>query len=207
MLLRLSIGLLVAFSSLVAKDFGVAGKLFPIEEEDIAKVFSSGLKKPSAKQQEAWRKKVEERIKHPLPVAGLQEAKKYRCLEFDPTLVIEEDILDDRGKILARKGDKLNPCAHQKRSGGLLFFDGDLEEHIEWAEEHEENFLWVLIKGSPIDLEERHLQEKNIQRQVYFDQGGMYTKHFGIEKIPCRITQKEEKLLIEEIPIKRRSKG
>lgn len=206
MFLRLSIGLLTIFASLVAKDFGVAGKLFPIEEEDVAKVFSGGLQEPSAKQQEAWQKKVEERIKNPLPVAGLQEAKAYHCVEFDPILVIAEDIFDDRGNILARKGDTLNPCTHQKRSGGLLFFDGDSEEHIEWAASHEENFLWVLVKGSPIALEERHLQEKNIQRQVYFDQGGMYTKHFGIKRIPCRITQDGERILIEEIPIKRRNR-
>lgn len=205
MFLKLSIGLLVAFSSLMAKDFGVSGKLFPIEEEDIAKVFSEGLKEPSAKQQEAWRKKVKERIRHPLPVSGLQEAKKYRCLEFDPTFVVDEDIFDDQGNVFARKGEKINPCTHQKREEGLLLFDGDLEEHIDWAESHEENFLWVLVKGSPIELEESLQKEKNCARRVYFDQGGMYKKYFGVEKIPCRITQKGDKILIEEIPIKRKS--
>jgi len=206
MFLKLSLGFLCVFSSGIAKDFGVAGKLFPIQEEDISKVFSEGLKEPSEKQQEAWRKKIEERVRRPLPVSDLQEAEKYRCLEFDPTLVIDEDILDDRGNVLARKGEKINPCTYQKREGGLLFFDGDIEEHIEWAESHARNFQWVLVNGSPIELEEKAREEKNLERLVYFDQGGMYTKHFGIGKIPCRMTQKGDTLLIEEIPIKRRDK-
>ena len=206
MFLKLSLGFFCIFSSLIAKDFGVAGKLFPIQEEDISKVFSEGLKEPSEKHKQAWRKKIEERVRRPLPVSGLKEAEKYRCLEFDPTLVIDEDILDDRGNVLARKGEKINPCTHQKREGGHLFFDGDIEEHIEWAESHARNFQWVLVNGSPIELEERAREEKNLERRVYFDQGGMYTKHFGIEKIPCRMTQKGDKLLLEEIPIKRRKK-
>jgi conjugal transfer pilus assembly protein TraW len=134
MFLKLSLGFLCVFSSGIAKDFGVAGKLFPIQEEDISKVFSEGLKEPSEEHKQAWRKKIEERVRHPIPVSGLKEAEKYRCLEFDPTLVVDEDILDDRGNVLARKGEKINPCTHQKREGGLLFFDGDIEEHVEWAE-------------------------------------------------------------------------
>ena len=206
MFLKFFLGIVAVFASVQAKDFGVSGTLFPIEEEDIAKVFSEGLKKPSESKQEEWRRKIEERIMHPIPVSGIQEAKKYHCLEFDPTLVIEEDIFDDRGNILARKGEKINPCTQQKREGGFLFFDGELEEHIEWAESHEENFMWVLVKGSPIKLEERQRKEKNLERRIYFDQGGMYTKHFGIEKIPCRMTQKGDRIFLEEIPIKRRNK-
>lgn len=149
-------------------------------------------------------KKIEERVRHPIPVSGLKEAEKYRCLEFDPTLVVDEDILDDRGNVLARKGEKINPCTHQKREGGLLFFDGDIEEHVEWAESHARSFQWVLVNGSPIELEERAREEKNLERRVYFDQGGMYTKHFGIKNIPCRMTQKGEGIVIEEIHIKRK---
>ena len=57
MFLKLSLGFLCVFSSLIAKDFGVAGKLFPIQEEDISKVFSEGLKEPSEEHKQAWRKK------------------------------------------------------------------------------------------------------------------------------------------------------
>jgi len=57
--------------------------------------------------------------------------------------------------------------------------------------------LWILVKGSPFELEEKK------ERPVYFDQGGALSEKFGIRSIPCRITQQGEKLLIEEIPLQK----
>lgn len=203
MLLKTLFAFLCALSPILAKDFGVHGTLFEILEEDLLKSFSKGLKNPEEEKQEAWRKKLEEKVKRPTPVSGLLETKQYKSFEFDPTLVVEEDIVDDRGNVLAKKGDKINPCSGQEREGGFLFFDGDQNEHVLWAETHEDNFQWVLTRGSPIELEEI-LRKKNVSKSVFFDQGGVYTKHFGIKNVPCRMMQKGEKIVIEEIPIKRK---
>ena len=45
------------------------------------------------------------------------------------------------------------------------FFDGSNENHVEWAKQHMEA-KWILVKGSPLDLED----ETN--HDVYFDQQG-----------------------------------
>lgn len=204
MFLKFLFLLILPFATVIAKDFGVCGHLFEIAEEDISKVFSNGLKEPSEKKKAKWRKTLEKKALRPEPVSGLQEAKEYKSFFFDPTFVFEEEISDDRGNVLARAGDTINPCAEQKLRGGLLFFDGDMPEHIKWAEGHSESFKWILVSGSPIELEERQKEEKEISRSVYFDQGGMYTKYFGVEKTPCRISQEGDKLLVEEIPTKRK---
>ena len=83
---------------------------------------------------------------------------------------------------------------------GLLFFDGSNPKHIKWADSQEGEYKWILIAGDPLKLQE----EKN--HPVFFDQGGMYSRKFQVERVPCRITQSGEVLLVEEIPVLKETK-
>lgn len=194
MLLKMLCITLFSCSILMARDFPVEGQIFPIAEENLLEVLEKNLKEPSQKQQEKWQKILEEKIKRPTPVQGLQEAKEYNSWYFDPTTTFEEEATDLEGNVIVPAGTKINPLETISLQTGLLFFDGDSDNHVEWAKSQEGEFKWILMKGSPINLEEKE------QRNVYFDQGGFLCRTFNVEKIPCRITQKGNKLFVEEIP-------
>lgn len=129
------------------------------------------------------------------PVPGLKEATEDSSFVFNTERVLEEDILDARGDVLFAKGTKFSPKKGIKVDTGLLLFDGDNPYHVAWAEQQVGEFMWILVKGSPILLQE----EKN--RPVFFDQLGEITNRFTITKIPCRITQKGESILVESFAV------
>ena len=117
---------------------------------------------------------------------------------YDPSLTIEKDIKDHKGHLIAVKGAIMNSLDTVSWGAPLLFLDGDDPEQVSWAETEDPLAKWVLVKGSPVDMEEKR------KRPVYFDQAGMLVNKFGIQQVPCRISQKDKKLLVEElIPRKR----
>jgi len=180
------------FLSLQAKDLGKQGYTFPIQEENLKRVIMerAGELSTKALQKEAVERSIFKRVTH------IEEAQLYHSFFYDPSYMVEEDITDHRGALLFPKGKKINPLEGMILQSGLLFFDGDNHAHINWAKEQIGEFKWILTSGHPIKLQ----QESG--HPVFFDQGAIYTKKFGVKKIPCRITQSDQQLLIEEIPIK-----
>jgi conjugal transfer pilus assembly protein TraW len=176
-----------------AKDFGREGHVFQVAEENLKEHLQ---KKLQTLPEEEIKKKLAHAARNPRPL-HLPEAHTKRNFTYDPTYLLPETIKGENGEIIARKGDKVNPLANEELNEGLLFFDGSNPKHVKWAESQTREFLWILVKGSPLNLEE----EK--ERPVYFDQGGALSEKFGFKSIPCRITQQEDKLLIEEIPLKK----
>ena len=126
---------------------------------------------------------------------GLIKTQTPRQWFYDPSITVEQDIKDPKGNLIAAKGQVINPLEILSWGAPLLFLDGNDPEQIAWAEHEHTLAKWVLIKGSPVDMEEK------LKRPVYFDQAGMLTGKFGIRAVPCRISQKDKKLLVEEISI------
>jgi len=188
-------------SSLQAKDFGIQGQTFPIEEQNLKKVIQTKANHLSQGEIEKRSQLLGEKIKKEgalfKKVSWIEKATSYSSFFYDPSVFLEEDIIDADGKVLFQKGTKVNPLDHVTLDSGLLFFDGNNPKHVEWAESQKGEFKWILTNGNPLKLQE----EKD--RPVFFDQGGFYSKKFQIEKVPCRITQSGKALLIEEMPIKR----
>lgn len=188
------------FGTIQAKDFGIQGQTFKITEENLLAVLGGKNCDASTQKLEDQKTKlIEELLSGKSPfhaVPGLKETEKDSSFLYDPSIEIQEDILDAEGKTIFSKGTKVNPLKDTLLEDGLLFFDGDNPKHIDWAERQVGEFKWVLVKGNPVKLGEI----KN--RHVFFDQGGLYTQKFHITKIPARITQQGNKLLIEECALK-----
>ncbi|CCB87832.1 conjugal transfer pore protein TraW [Simkania negevensis] len=180
----------------LAKDFGTEGHVFPVLEENLKEYLQKKLKPLSEERIET---KLIQAARNPKPLQ-LSEARVARSFTYDPTYILPETIQGADGEIIASKGDKTNPLEHVELDEGLLFFDGSNPKHVKWAEFQSGKFLWILVNGSPLELEE----EK--ERPIYFDQGGHLCEKFGIQHIPSRVTQKEKQLLIEEIPIQKEKK-
>lgn len=185
-----------------AKDFGIQGVVFPIEEEDPIVTIKNKLKVMEKsgeleRQNRELQKKTTASVERPKPVEGLTRTTQTRVFYYDPTYVVKTDITDPQGQIFAKKGTKINPLETVILSHSLLFFDGDDAEQKAWVlqKRKEGSFKLILIKGAPLSLSEE------LKVPVYFDQSGVLTQKFGIQHIPALVTQQDFRLRIEEIPL------
>lgn len=201
-----------------AKDFGIHGAIYPIEEQDPIALIQQKLKEMEEKGEieqhnKELQKKTKEAVERPKPVEGITKAEKNRIFYFDPTYVGKEDIKDHTGQIIYQKGSKINPLETVSLPYSLLFINGDDEQQKNWAREQIQKACnndfdckdslkpcpggnipkIILIKGAPLSLTEEW------SMPVYFDQAGALTKKLGIKHVPALVTQEKKLLRIEEI--------
>jgi conjugal transfer pilus assembly protein TraW len=187
-------------TSVTLKDHGVFGTLFEIAEEDMIEALKTKLQKLQHSGElvaieSALKDKAKAKLETPSPVQGLKPTQIDRTFIHDPTLVIEADIKDHEGHILAQRGQRLNPLNTHKPSQGLLFIDGENEAQKQWAKQHSDQFIIILVKGKPLEV------EKDLGVPIYFDQGGVLCRHYHIQQIPARIEVNGETLKVTEFKV------
>lgn len=175
-----------------AKDFGTVGQTFPILERNLKNVIEEKIAHSNL---ESMPDKLEEMAKNPKAIHELQEAKEYKSYIVDPSYTAKEDIKNDKGQIVVKQGTKINPLEIITLSTRLIFIDGTDQRHLSWARSLTDDVKWILVKGSPIFLEEIE------QRPIYFDQNGQYVKKLQIQHLPASAKQEGPYLLIEEWPL------
>ena len=184
---------------LIAKDCGVHGELFPIEEEDLLGSLKNRWKSLSQEELEKMQSLVRDRyvsqLREPHLVEGPKDAKVYRCFYVDPTVCADQEIRDHEGHVIVSKGQCFNPLETIFHLDALLFFDGSNPKHLVWARSQHKIVKWVLTKGRPMETEEQE------NHPVYFDQFGVLVKKFGIRNLPAKVSQDGLKLKIEEFPL------
>ncbi|MCY3974442.1 MAG: hypothetical protein OXF02_02735 [Simkaniaceae bacterium] len=173
------------------------GYTFPVTEEDIRDALHrSRSEEKGQKVHEQYGKSLIKAIRTPSGLKEVPPAEEYAARLFDPTYTVPEDIRDLEGNLIASEGSKVDPMADKTTPlETLILFDGTDPDHVKWAK-GQPDAVWILVKGSPVTLEE------NEEHPVYFDQFGEVGKRFGIERYPCRLSEKEGKILIEEIPVR-----
>lgn len=101
----------LAFSHVaIAKDFGKQGATFEIKEEGFVsmmqrKLQSLNLAEHQQKMQDLARKKIEE----PAAIVGISKATKTISYSFDPSYVLDQDVVLPCGKLLYARGTRVNP--------------------------------------------------------------------------------------------------
>ena len=182
------------------ENIGTYGPIFEIIEENMIDYLKNKLltiEKEGGVEtlQNQWIAKIQEGLKRPTPVQGLLKAKKSRSWTIDPTLVVENDIKNHEGEMLAQKGDRINPLHYAKNIPPLLLIDGDDEEQVIFAtsQNKERNVDIVLVKGAPLDL------QKDFKKPVYFDQGGYLSTYYQIKHIPVLIHYGKDVITVQEI--------
>ncbi|MCC8369579.1 MAG: hypothetical protein LN573_05945 [Rickettsia endosymbiont of Oxypoda opaca] len=164
--------------------------LLEIIKEKLAKIEQEGNLE---KLQEIFRNKVRQKIANPIEVSNITIATENSSRFYDPTIVQKEAIKDHRGKIIVEAGTKINPLDKIEWGQALIFIDGKNSEQIAWAKSKLGKL--TLIKGSPIDL------SKELNRPIYFDQGGALVKRFNIKSVPAVIIQEGKLLKIMEVAL------
>lgn len=174
----------------------VLGALFQIKETNIKDVLMERMQKINV---EKAKKEVQERIKKsiktPPPVFQNSRCIQHKTWLYDPTIVLDQNIVDVKGHVLKKKGSTHNPLSKRKISTQLIFIEGTDEHQIAWALKQQPLSKIILVNGSPIYLEEKY------QVPIYFDQRGFLCHKFGISAFPARVFQQGDVLRCEEIPL------
>jgi len=188
-------------SPAAAKDYGQVGTVFPIIEPDLLRVIETKLKTMEANGQLAamndqLRRRTETKVRRPDPVAGIELATKPRSWLYDPSIIIDHDIKDHKGQLIAASGKRVNPLDYVVVNTPLVFLDGDDETQVAWAvKRFDDKARLILVRGAPLELMTKR------QRRFYFDQAGALTTKFGITRVPSIVVQDGKAMRITETPV------
>lgn len=186
-----------------ASDHGVVGQTFPIIETDLLSVIEQRLTKLQAsggidRMNAEFARRAEAKVRRPTPVAGITPATQARVWAFDPTIVIEKDVKDQKGNYVARAGQTVNPLDFVAMHQALVFVDGDDKAQMEWATNQYSDLKAkiILVSGSPIE------EMTARKRRFYFDQEGRLTGKFGVRHTPAVAEQDGKVIKVSEIKLK-----
>lgn len=198
----IAIGLVIAAPA-TARDYGQQGAVWPIAEPDLLQQIHARLTQlertgETARLNGQLKQRTIARINRPQPVAGLVQASIERTWRFDPTITVERDIADNRGRVIVAAGTRVNPLDTVPLRAPLVFLDGDEPAQLAWALKRfgSTPAKLILVKGAPLEL------MKVRQRRFYFDQGGTLVKRFGIRAVPASVEQRGRVLVITEQAVK-----
>ena len=210
--------LLVTSSIAMAKDFGIKGHVYEIEEQPFLQMIDERLKKVDMeKEKQKMQALAKDRVENPRAVDGISSAKKDRSFYWDPTYTVEKDIILPCGKLLHKAGTKVNPLDHMNFDRRLFVIDARNEGEVDWLKSklkanletnkikvasNQEEFQKledriILVGGKPFDLADE-LKEEGIDMTVYFDQMGEITGRFGIKYTPALAYQEDKRIRIDQ---------
>ena len=206
LVLALVAGALAIFASLpaAARDYGQQGAVFAISEPDFLKVIENRLKTLEAsgelaQMNQALVRRTRARVNRPDPVAGIVPASRARSWTFDPAMVVEHDIRDLKGNLIARAGQRVNPLDTISVPQALVFIDGDDETQMAWAlrSYSASEAKIIMVNGAPLEAMTRY------QRRFYFDQAGSLVERFGIRAVPAVAEQQGTIMRLREVVLPR----
>jgi len=185
-----------------AKDYGQQGAVFRISEPDLLRTIEQKLRTLEAsggieRMNAELTRKTEAGVRRPRPVAGISLAVRDRSWIFDPAMRVEQDILDYKGNVIARAGQRVNPLDFVTVRQKLVFIDGDDKDQMSWALRRfdDQSAKLIMVKGAPLDAMTLH------QRRFYFDQGGFLVGRFGIRAVPAVVEPNGKTMKVSEIPL------
>lgn len=185
----------------LARDYGQHGAVFNVIEPDLLLTIERKLKALEAsggieQMNQELARRTEAKVRRPDPVAGLTRAERLRSWSYDPSITMDKDILDQKGNVIARRGQRVNPLDFVGVRQALVFVDGDDREQVDWAlrRYRDTDAKIIMVRGAPLDAMTR------FQRRFYFDQGGFLIQRFAIRAVPAVVEQAGKVMKVSEIP-------
>lgn len=198
--IALSVALFACSSTLLARDLGVVGPVYPIAEQDMLETIEQRLTALEesgelARIEDDAKARYQAYVERPEGVR-LPRAKQNRTYYVDPSLTVPYDIKDHEGRIIHPAGTTVNPLDYMTLSKLLLFFDGDDPVQVEWARS--------MIDGDPVHIKPILTNGpvlalmKEWQVRLYFDQRGQLVERFDIERVPALVASDGSRLKVRE---------
>jgi conjugal transfer pilus assembly protein TraW len=187
-----------------AANLGVIGHTYPIQEEDFLDFIKKHLTEMQTngqlqQMQTLMNENVKKHIDRPLNLANVTRASQSRSWQFDPSVIVPNNLYDADGHLFAHAGSRVNPLTMITLHSSLVFFNGDDEAQVKWVlsllKKHSNSLKLVLVNGSVSD------QEKWFQLPIYFDQEGRLCHRFHIQHVPAIVKQEGDHLKISEVGI------
>lgn len=184
-----------------SEDLGRYGNLWDIEEQDGVEQMLDKLRQMEKDGrldtlQEKYKQDFINRMENPAPIAGLSNATEARTYKVDPSIVVEEPILNDKGAIIVPPGTRINPLDYTSWSKSVVLIDARVPEQVDFVKnrlaEHPNDKI-ILVGGSYLKL----MRELHVR--VYYDLNGAFTTRFGLTKVPAVVSQTGKTLLVQEI--------
>lgn len=187
-----------------AIDLGVIGPTYEICEPHLLQMIEQRLRD---KEHSGELKRLEEQarargiatVSNPSPVAGVRSTETARTFYFDPSFILDRNILGPRGELLFAAGTRKNPLEVVSLSRHLLFFDGRDPRQVSRARQlivfYQGRVKPILVGGSYLDL------MKSWRVPIYFDQHGLLTRRLGITQVPALVSQEGLRLRIDELAV------
>lgn len=184
-----------------AMNLGTYGSTWEIEEPDMLETIQSRLMSMQENGEidrlnQEWKQRSIATIMNPRPVPGIATASQSLKRLWDPSIEVQEDIVDPLGNVIVTAGTRLNPLDVVTLDRPLLFIDARDSRQIAFASKQLSDAprtKVILTGGSWFDL------AKSWKRQVYYDQGGFMTGRMGIRNVPALVKQSGKVLEIEEV--------
>ena len=181
--------------ALHAKDYGIKGEVFTIEEKNILEVIQSSLTPEVVKDfNDKFKAEAKKSINRPKGI-NLPVASKFRKFIYDPSIILKNNLKDHKGQIFAIKGQKVNPLDHVSLNETLIFIDGDNKDQVKFALNFQKPKKIILTTGEPIRLSQQN------EAFFYFDFDAMMSKKFKIRALPAIVYQKNKVLEINEVAL------
>jgi conjugal transfer pilus assembly protein TraW len=150
-------------------------------------------------QQEAIRRS-QKSAEEPRPVTGIARTVMPRKFYWNPTISAPQDVRDMSGNLVVTKGQRVNPLDYVNLPQNLLFFDARDQEQLVKARQLMQAYAGqvkpIMTGGNVREV------TKAWQTQVYFDQGGVLIRKFGIKQVPAMVSQEGKRLRIDELTLK-----
>ncbi|MDP2758849.1 MAG: type-F conjugative transfer system protein TraW [Sideroxyarcus sp.] len=185
-----------------AEDLGVIGKVYQITERDLIEAMKDRLRQMEktgelARKQTEYKNRVISGIEHPNPIPGIKTTEVANTHYYDPSMIVDRDIVTAEGKLMYPRGTKVNPLDYLGWNTYLLFVDGRDQKQLDSSKRimdtSDKPVKLVLVAGEPLNLMRRW------KKQVYYDQGGILTRRFAITQVPAMVRQEGRRLRIDEL--------
>jgi conjugal transfer pilus assembly protein TraW len=186
-----------------ARDFGIVGKTSEIVEKDAIEEIQAKLmlmEQTGAldEHNNIIKEKITNAIKNPKSL-GVPASLERREFLYDPSIVLQEDLKDEKGVVFHKAGTKINGLEMIVMPYKLIFFNAEDKKQLEFAlEQYEIQEIkpkLILTGGSPIEV------EKEYGLDVFFDQQGVLIKKLGIMGVPAVVEQDGKYLKIREMMV------
>lgn len=201
----LAAGLVLGTSthSAVAEDLGRYGNLWEIEEPDGVEQMLDKLRQMERDGSlEGWQEKYRQdfihRMENPVPVAGISTATEPRTYMVDPSIVLQEPIVNEDGTVIAAPGTRINPFDFTSWSKAVVLIDARDPAQVDFVtqrlEQHPNDKI-ILVGGSFLKL------MRELRVRVYYDLNGAFTTRFGLQRVPAVVSQQGKSLLVQEFAL------
>jgi conjugal transfer pilus assembly protein TraW len=187
-----------------AMDLGVIGPTYEISEPHLLQMIEQRLREKE-RSGELGRLEAQARergiatVKNPPPVTGLRPTDTVRTFYFDPSFILDRNLLGPQGELLFAAGTRKNPLEVVSLSRHLLFFDARDPRQVGRARQlialYQGRVKPILVGGSYLDL----MQSWHLP--VYYDQQGLLTRRLGITQVPALVSQEGLRLRIDELAV------